>query len=153
MNDLCSKITEKYRDAILDSVDDARPIARAILTRRILNRYTPFPKTNKKPDEFAGGGLIRFEQIENSPNGYLVAPYIWIWIFVEISQQQGDPILRDWEFADYEEQRALLNPVTSLQAKSWQSFEKFVASFRCIKSAVIEEDELVTISVFTREHV
>jgi len=65
---------------------------------------------------------------------------------VEISNEEGDPLLRDWEFADYGEQKALLNPVTSLQAKSWQSFEKFVASFRCIMSAVIEEDELTTIS-------
>ncbi|CAB5380237.1 unnamed protein product [Rhizophagus irregularis] len=56
------------------------------------------------------------------------------------------PILRDCEFADYGEQRALLNPVTSLQAKSWQSFEKFFASFRCIKSAVIEENESTSIS-------
>ncbi|CAG8524468.1 8368_t:CDS:2, partial [Acaulospora morrowiae] len=42
-------------------------------------------------------------------------------------------------------QKAFLNPVLSLKAKSWQSFENFVASFRCIKSAVIEEDELTTI--------
>ncbi|RIB13229.1 hypothetical protein C2G38_2198446 [Gigaspora rosea] len=124
----------------------ARPIARAILTRRLLNRYKPIPKTDKITDEFVGSGLIRFEQIENSPKGYLTAPYIWLWIFVEMSQRLGDPILRDWGFADYGEQRALLNPVTLLQAKSWQSFEKFVASFRCIKSAVIEEDELTTIS-------
>ncbi|CAG8455748.1 11633_t:CDS:2 [Acaulospora colombiana] len=146
MNDLRSKFTEKYRDAIFHSAEDARPIARAMLTRRILNRYKPIPKTQKTPDEFVGGGLIRFEQIKGTRDGYLTAPYIWLWIFVEISQQRGDPILRDWELADYEEQRALLNPVTSLQAKSWQSFDNFVASFRCIKSAVIDEDELVKIS-------
>ncbi|KAF0465052.1 putative crinkler family protein [Gigaspora margarita] len=146
MNDLRYNLTKKYRDAIFGSVEEARPIARAILTRRLLNRYKPIPKTDKTPDEFVGGGLIRFEQVENSPKGYLTAPYIWLWIFVEMSQQLGDPILRDWEFADYGEQRALLNPVTSLQAKSWQSFEKFVASFRCIKSAVIEEDEPTSIS-------
>ncbi|CAG8696086.1 10260_t:CDS:2, partial [Racocetra fulgida] len=146
MNDLRYNLTKKYRDAIFGSVEEARPIARAILTRRLLNRYKPIPKTDKTPDEFVGGGLIRFEQVENSPKGYLTAPYIWLWIFVEMSQQLGDPILRDWEFADYGEQRALLNPVTSLQAKSWQSFEKLVASFRCIKSAVIEEDEPTSIS-------
>ncbi|CAG8703724.1 17063_t:CDS:2, partial [Acaulospora morrowiae] len=55
--------------------------------------------------------------------GYLTTPYIWLWIFVEISHEQEDPILRDWEFADYGEQKALLNP-----------------------SAVIEEDDLKTIS-------
>ncbi|CAI2189932.1 16769_t:CDS:2 [Funneliformis geosporum] len=147
MNDLRYNLIEKYRDAILGSVEDARPIARVILTRRILNRYKPIPKTNKTPDEFVGSGLIRFEQLSrNSRRGYITAPYIWLWIFVEISNEEGDPLLRDWEFADYVEQRALLNPVTSLQAKSWQSFENFVASFRCIMSAVIEEDELTTIS-------
>ncbi|CAG8447929.1 3563_t:CDS:2, partial [Gigaspora rosea] len=147
MNDLRHNLTEMYRDAIFGSVRDARPVARAILTLRLLDLYTPVPNTNKTPDEFAGSGLIRFEQVnQNSPKGYLTAPYIWLWIFVEISHEQGDPILRDWEFAVYREQRALLNPVSSLQVKSWQSFEKFVASFRCIKSAVIEEDELTTIS-------
>ncbi|KAF0345698.1 putative crinkler family protein [Gigaspora margarita] len=147
MNDLRNNLTDMYRDAIFGSVRDARPIARVILTRRLLDLYKPVPKTDKTPDQFAGSGLIRFEQInKDSPKGYLTAPYIWLWIFVEISHEQGDPILRDWEFADYGEQRALLNPVSSLQVKSWQSFEKFVASFRCIKSAVIEEDELTTIS-------
>ncbi|CAB5162682.1 unnamed protein product [Rhizophagus irregularis] len=100
------------------SVEEARPIARAILTRRLLNRYKPIPKTDKTPDEFVG----------------------------KMSQRLGDLILRDWEFADYGEQRALLNPITSLQAKLWQSFEKFFTSFRCIKSAVIEENESTSIS-------
>ncbi|CAG8617382.1 8244_t:CDS:1 [Ambispora gerdemannii] len=147
MNDLRLKLTERYRDAIFGSVDDARPVARAILTRRLLNLYKDVPKTNKTPDQFAGSGLIRFEQInKNSPQGYLTAPFVWLWIFVEVSNNQADPILRDWQFADYGEQKALIDPVSSLQAKSWQSFEKFVASFRCVKSAVIEEDELTTIS-------
>ncbi|CAG8606483.1 11470_t:CDS:2, partial [Dentiscutata heterogama] len=147
MNDLRYNLTERYGDDIFGSIEDARPIARAILTRRLLDRYKPIPKTNKTPDEFVGGGLIRFEQLKGSRlRGYLTAPYIWLWIFVEISNEGGDSLLRDWEFADYGELRALLNPVTSLQAKSWQSFEKFVASFRCIKSAVIEDNELIMIS-------
>ncbi|CAG8693137.1 4128_t:CDS:2, partial [Funneliformis caledonium] len=147
MNDLRHDLTEKYRNAIFSTVEDARPIARAIFTKRLLNKYKPIPKTDKTPDEFVGGGLIRFEQSSSSSRrGYLTAPYIWLWIFMEISNEEGDPLLRDWEFADYGEQRAFLNPVTSLQAKSWQSFEKFVASFRCIKSTVIEEDELINIS-------
>ncbi|RHZ79917.1 hypothetical protein Glove_140g108 [Diversispora epigaea] len=146
MNDLRKNLIEKYDGIILESKEDARPIAKAILTRHILNRFNPIPKTNKTPDEFVGSGLIRFKQLSNNKWGYLTAPYIWLWIFVEISNEIGDPLLRDWEFADYGEQRALLNPVTSLQAKSWQGFEKFVASFRCIKSAVIEENELTKIS-------
>ncbi|CAG8454682.1 2525_t:CDS:2 [Funneliformis caledonium] len=147
MNDLHYNLIKKYHDAILDSVEDARPIAQAILIRRILNRYKPILKTNKSPDEFVGSRLIRFEQLSsNSRRKYLTASYIWLWIFVEISNEEEDPLLRDWEFADYREQRALLNPISSLQAKSWQSFKNFVTLFRYIKSAVIEEDELTTIS-------
>ncbi|CAG8648212.1 6996_t:CDS:2 [Acaulospora morrowiae] len=147
MNDLRLKLTERYRDAIFGSVNDARPVARAILTRRSLNLHKNVPKTNKTPDQFSGSGLIRFEQINKDiPQGYRTAPYVWLWIFVEVSNNQVDPILRDWQFSDYGKQRALIDPVLSLQAESWQSFEKFVASFRCVKSAVIEEDELTMIS-------
>src|SRR5205814_5630690 len=53
------------------------------------------------------------------------------------------PILRDWSFADYKDQRELLSLPG---ANQWQSFEKFVAAFRCLKSAVIGENELTTIS-------
>ncbi|CAG8616644.1 1911_t:CDS:2, partial [Acaulospora morrowiae] len=99
------------------SVSDARSVARAILTRTLLNLYKPVPNTEKTPDQYAGSGLIRFEHVnEDSPMGYLTAPYIWLWIFVEISHEQGNPILRDWEFADYGEQKAFLNPVLSLKA-------------------------------------
>ena len=69
-----------------------------------------------------------------------------LWIFVEISNEEGDPLFQDWKFADYGEQRALLNLIILLQAKSWQSFEKFFTSFRYIKLAIIEENELTTIS-------
>ncbi|CAG8799103.1 24262_t:CDS:2, partial [Racocetra persica] len=87
MNDLHHKLTKKYRDAILGSVKDARPLT---------------------PDEFAASGLIRLEQIDkDSPVGYLTALYIWLWILVEICNEQGAPIFRD---QDYGEQRALLNP-------------------------------------------
>jgi hypothetical protein len=83
--------------------------------------------------------LIRFERKNEAPSGYFTAPYIWLWIFVEISHEWGDPILQDW----YREQKELLSLSKS---KPWQSFENFVASFRCLKSAVIEEDEPTTIS-------
>ncbi|RHZ72723.1 hypothetical protein Glove_240g37 [Diversispora epigaea] len=147
MHELRFRLTNRYRDAIFDFTEYARPISRAILTRSRLNLYKTIPNTNKTPDELVGNGLIRFERInEDGPTGYLVAPYIWLWIFAEISHEQGDPILRDWEFTDYTEQRVLLDPVSSLHSKAWQSFEKFVALIRCIKSSIIKEDELTTMS-------
>ncbi|KAF0546337.1 putative crinkler family protein [Gigaspora margarita] len=47
MNDLRHNLTAMYRDAIFGSVRDARPIARVILTRRLLDLYTPVPKPTK----------------------------------------------------------------------------------------------------------
>ncbi|PKY43613.1 hypothetical protein RhiirA4_457637 [Rhizophagus irregularis] len=85
MNDLRYNLSEKYHDAIFSSVEEARPIARAILTRRLLNRNKLIPKTDKTSDEIC-------------------------WVEMSQPQQVGDPILRDWKFADYGEQRALLNP-------------------------------------------
>src|ERR1051325_1137616 len=99
-----------------------------------------FLEQKKKPDEFVHGGLIQFERIPWTGRGYLTAPYIWFWIFAEISFNSEKPMLQDWSFTDYKEQSVLLNPIKSLDTKPGQSFEKFVAFVRCIKSAVIEEN-------------
>ena len=140
MHDLRVRLTDRYKEAIWKSRSDAKAIARAILTRSLLDIDKPVPKTEKKPDQFVQGGLIRFERKNEAPRGYFTAPYIWLWIFVEISNEWKDPILRDWAFADYRELLSLS------RSKPWQSFENFVASFRCLKSAVIEENEPTTIS-------
>jgi hypothetical protein len=116
---------------------------RAILTRSSLDVDKPVPGTKKMPYQFVQSGLIQFERKNEAPTGYFIAPYIWLWIFVKISHEWEDPIFRDWSFAGYIKQRELL--ILS-RSKPWQSFENFVASFRCIKSAVIEENELTTIS-------
>ncbi|RGB25131.1 hypothetical protein C1646_803080 [Rhizophagus diaphanus] len=78
MNDLCYNLTKKYCDTIFSFVKEVRPIARTILTRRLLNKYKTIPKTDKTPDEFVEGGMIRFEQIENTLKGYFTIPYIWL---------------------------------------------------------------------------
>ncbi|RHZ82069.1 hypothetical protein Glove_114g37 [Diversispora epigaea] len=147
MHDLRLSLTETYHNAILGSIKYARPLIRAILTRRCLDLFKTIPKTDITPDDLVGSGLIRFERISNnSPMGYLTAPYIWLWIFAEMSHKQGDTLIRDWGFTDYTEQRVLSNPVSPLHPKSWQDFKKFVTSFRCIKSDIIEEDEPTTMS-------
>ncbi|GES74357.1 crinkler (CRN) family protein, putative [Rhizophagus clarus] len=143
MHDLRVRLTDRYKEAIWKSRSDAKTIARAILTRSLLYVDKPVPKTEKKPDQFVQCGLIRFERKNEAPSGYFTAPYIWFWIFAEISKEWEDPILRDWTFADYKEQQDILS---SSRSKPWQSFENFVAFFRCLKSAVIEENEPTTIS-------
>ncbi|GET03519.1 crinkler (CRN) family protein, putative [Rhizophagus clarus] len=143
MNDLRFILTDNYREAIQNAGRDTRAIARAILTRTLLDVDKPVPKTEKKPDEFVHTGLIRFERQHEAPVGYFTAPYIWLWILVENSQKWGDPILRDWSFADYKEIREFLS---SPGSKPCQGFERFVATFRCLKSAVIGENEPTKIS-------
>jgi hypothetical protein len=60
-----------------------------------------------------------------------------------LSQEWENSIFRDWSFADYREQQDILSLP---RAKPSQSFEKFVASFHCLKSAVIRDNEPTTIS-------
>ncbi|RHZ79489.1 hypothetical protein Glove_144g65 [Diversispora epigaea] len=119
MHDLHFILTNRYHDTIFDFIEYARSISRAILNRLRLNLYRTIPNTNKTPDELVRNRLIRFERInKDGPMGYLIAPYIWFLIFAEISYEQGNPILRDWKFTDYTEQKLFLDLVSSLHHKT-----------------------------------
>jgi hypothetical protein len=143
MNDFRLRLTDRYIEAIQNTGRDARAIARAVLTRTLIDVDKPVPRTEKKPDEFINSGLIRFERQHEAQKGYFTAPYIWLWILVEKSHEWGDPILRDWPFADYKELREFMSSPGSIP---WQGFERFVATFRCLKSNMIDENEPTKIS-------
>ncbi|RGB22757.1 hypothetical protein C1646_775582 [Rhizophagus diaphanus] len=124
MNDLRFRLTDRYVEALQNTGRDARAIARA-------------------PDEYIHSGLIRFERKHEAQTGYFTAPYIWLWMLVEKSHEWGDPIFRDWAFSDYKELREFMSTPGS---KPWQGFERFVATFRCLKSTILDENEPTTIS-------
>ncbi|GBC15446.2 crinkler (CRN) family protein, putative [Rhizophagus irregularis DAOM 181602=DAOM 197198] len=138
-----SELTDRYVEALQNTGRDARAIARAVLTRTLLDVDKPVPRTEKNPDEYIHSGLIRFERKHEAQTGYFTAPYIWLWMLVEKSHEWGDSILRDWAFSDYKELREFMS---SPGSKPWQGFERFVATFRCLKSTILDENEPTTIS-------
>ncbi|KAL1914123.1 uncharacterized protein VTP21DRAFT_11747 [Calcarisporiella thermophila] len=146
MHELFNRMKDRYKEALLSVSKYANAIARAILTRKPLPFDEPVPETNRLPYEITQPGLIRYEREEDSPVGYLTAPYIWIWLLARRSSSMTDPILRDWRFCDYSEHRSIEDPRSPPGAQFWQHFEHFVASFRCLKSRLIGEGELVTVS-------
>ncbi|CAG8715913.1 6839_t:CDS:2, partial [Funneliformis mosseae] len=107
MNDLRKSLRERYSEALQFSPSDCRAI------------------------EVAWPGLIRYKQIGETQSGYLIAPYIWIWILAQSSDGE-DP--------------SNLNPKRLPGAQFWQHFEHFVASFRTLKSRMVNDNEVTTIA-------
>ncbi|RIA92386.1 hypothetical protein C1645_820819 [Glomus cerebriforme] len=138
MDDLYNSFTKQYVDAFNLSDNEAKIIAKAILTHQLLDLDEEIPKTNKTPNQLLQNGLIRFERVGPSTfrTGYLTVPYIWIWILAEkIGVKE---LLQKWQF---EEQK--LKSTSKVQF--WRNFEHFIATFRCLKSQIIE-NELTKIS-------
>ncbi|KAF9093994.1 hypothetical protein BGX27_001539 [Mortierella sp. AM989] len=147
LNDLYFKLRERYSVAISITSKTATAMVRAMLTRTLLDPDKALPGTTKKPGQLAIPGLIRYVQSNGiGSEGYLTAPYIWVWLFSYQPEQDKDPLLKNWCFNDYSEINSKLDPRSPPGAQFWQHFEHFLATFRCLKSRVLEDEELTTIS-------
>ncbi|KAF9580471.1 hypothetical protein BGW38_002878 [Lunasporangiospora selenospora] len=147
MNGLHLELRNLYSEALLLPPSTAHAMARAILTRTPLYPDKPVPRTTKLPGELAIPGLIRYEQPDGlCSGGYLTAPYIWVWLLSYQPKNGADPLLRNWRFCDYADLKSKTDPRSPPGAQFWQHFEHFVATFRCLKSRVLEEGEHTTIS-------
>ncbi|KAG0287648.1 hypothetical protein BGZ97_007036, partial [Linnemannia gamsii] len=148
MNNLYHKLQNLYSEALLIQSSTVQAMARAILTRAYLNPDNPLPGTAKLPGELAIPGLIRYEQPNGlGSGGYLVAPYIWVWLFSYQPREDADPLLNNWRFCDYPDLKSKTDPRSPPGAQFWQHFEHFVATFRCLKSRVLEDGKRTTVSV------
>ncbi|KAF9424621.1 hypothetical protein BGZ76_003497 [Entomortierella beljakovae] len=147
MHSLFIKLKDRYSEAYSLGTTIAVPIARAVLSRAILDPNTQVRGTGRTPVQLAIPGLVRYMQL-NGPGsmGYLTAPYIWVWLFSYQSVPNLDPALRDWRFSDYSDLRSRIDSRLPPGAQFWQNFERFVVSFRCLKSWVLDDDEITTIS-------
>ncbi|KAL1914250.1 uncharacterized protein VTP21DRAFT_9090 [Calcarisporiella thermophila] len=143
-------IRNYYQEALQISVRNINAVVRAILTRHRLQADECVPGTNKLPEELAQPGLIRYEVEAGADDGYLTAPYIWIWVLARIKPSSADLVLRDWNFCTYGELRSRREPSCPPGAQFWQHFEHFIASFRSLKSRVFNEGQLVD---FSKVHV
>jgi hypothetical protein len=154
-NNIYVKLRSRYREALHVLSDCTWSIAQCILSRREIRLQDGIPGSNLKWENVASSGLIWFETTEpdydHDTRGYLVAPYIWLWMLARLRPSKNAErlcrFLRTWKFNDYEE---LLHPITGegLPGNStWQSFEVFCCSFRILRSLGFGDGEEVPLEL------
>ncbi|CAJ0831051.1 9052_t:CDS:2 [Entrophospora sp. SA101] len=92
--------------------------------------------------------MVNIDQkaIGNSVEGYFEATYIWVWIMAQQAAKNGDPLLKDWQFCDYREHSSVSDWRLPVGSQFWNHFEHFIANFHSLKSKVLCENELTTVS-------
>jgi hypothetical protein len=144
------KLKDRYNEALFLLEDSTLPIAHCILSRRLIRLRDNIPGSDLRWENVASSGLIWFESIEiddvYGPRGYLVAPYIWLWMLARLPPEKNTKrlcqFLNTWKFNDYEQ---LLNLETGqgfLGDVTWQSFEIFCCYFRILRSLGFEDEKV-----------
>jgi len=151
---LSFRIEECYEDALKPLRKYALPITQAILSRQTIQLSDCIPGSDYVWEKATMPGLIWVVREGRSNQGYLVAPYVWLWMMARMSSGNGmdedadiarlRQFLRDWKFNDYEQLYGLLTgdgePVT------WQAFEKFCCNFRILRSLGFGDKEKMRLS-------
>jgi hypothetical protein len=151
-NDIYAGLRDRYSEALFLLDDHTLPIAQCILSRRQIRLQDKIPGSDLKWEDVVSSGLIWFERAKTNYNygtrGYLVAPYIWLWMLARLPPSENTErlcrFLRTWKFNDYEE---LLQLKTDQESPSWQSFEVFCCSFRILRSLGFEDGQEVPLKL------
>ncbi|CAG8444371.1 8373_t:CDS:2 [Funneliformis caledonium] len=147
MENFHNQLKYRYKRAFSYDANDAKEIVRAVLTHTTLSNYRPITnRTKLTPDEITRTGMFHFEKMGNSDEGYLVMPYMWLWVMAEQFLDERAPDLQYWRFDDYQEHLSKEDKCLASGYCTWQNFEIFNANFRCLKSRMIDEGEIVSIS-------
>ena len=154
-NAIYAKLRIRYREALFLLGDHTLPIAQCILSRRLIRLGDNIPGSNLRWEDVASSGLVWFEGsgIDDvyGPLGYLVAPYIWLWMLARLPPEKNTKrlcqFLSTWKFNDYEQ---LLNLETDQGFPgdtTWQNFEVFCCYFRILRSLGFEDGEKVPLTL------
>ncbi|KAL1965212.1 hypothetical protein VTN77DRAFT_5966 [Rasamsonia byssochlamydoides] len=139
------KLANRYSEAIGLVSDDFIAVLRAIWIRHPLREDKKVPGTDMTVEQIIQPGLVRFES-HGGQSGYLTAPYIWVWLFLKSPNNKLDPLLRDWPFWDYADIQNLFKGNPSPGTRTWQNFESHCARIRAIKSKVLGDGCVTTLS-------
>lgn len=141
VNDLLSslrtKLGQSYRGALLENPNEIKALVRAVLLHQHLPSHKSVAGTDKLPGQFAAHGLISYDK----SNGYLTMSYIWLWL---MAQRISDAI-PGWKIDDYS---AMLSSEDKPLAHDvpWGNFERFIVRFRYLKSLLMEENDITSIT-------
>ena len=139
-NAVYAQLMDRYEEAVSVLRGYTVPVVQCILSRQKVRLRDMIPGSNIRWDHVTASGLIWFERTETGYDayGYLVAPYIWLWMLAR-TQTSGNTerlcrFLRNWQFNDYAELLHLTTGEGLPGNTTWQSFEVFCCSFRILRS-------------------
>jgi hypothetical protein len=142
-NSIFKAFQDRYSEAMmLLQADCVFSIVQCVLFRKLVRLQDKIPESNLTWERVTGSGLIWFEKFENdndySGQGYLVAPYIWLWLLARLPAVGPTEylcrFLKEWKFNDYSELLYVRNGKGAPGNTTWQSFEVFCCLFRILRS-------------------
>jgi hypothetical protein len=134
------ELMNRYEEAISVLQGYTLHIVQCILSRQRIRLPDLIPGSNVRWEHVTASGLTWFERTETNYDtyGYLVAPYIWIWMLARLPASKNTEslrkFLRNWQFNDYAELLHLATGEGPPGNTTWQSFEVFCCSFRILRS-------------------
>jgi hypothetical protein len=152
-NRLHEILMDRYGEAISVIEHHTLSIVQCILSRQPILLRGLIPGSTLQWEHVTASGLIWFEKTETNydAHGYLVAPYIWLWMLARLKLSEDTRRLRqflqDWQFNDYADLLHLMAGKGSLGNSTWQSFEVFCCSFRRLRSLGFEDGQEVPLKL------
>jgi hypothetical protein len=147
------KLMDRYSEAVSLLRHYAFPIVQCILSRQQISLQDLIPGSKHRWEHVTASGLIWFEAVGPGydTDGYLVAPYIWLWMLARLPPSQNAlrlcEFLTRWKFNDYAELVHLETGEGLPGDTTWQSFEVFCCSFRILRSLGFEDGQEVPLDV------
>ena len=138
------KLKDPYNEFVSMMGDDLLPVVQCILSRQPIRLQRFIPGSDLRWEHIIAPGLLWFEKIEEASeysydaSGYLVAPYIWLWLLARLLPPENSErlcqFLREWEFNDYQQLLHLQTGKGPTGKVTWQNFEAFCCYFRMLRS-------------------
>jgi hypothetical protein len=154
-NTVLIRLKDRYSEVASMMGDDLIPVVQCILSRKPIRLQEFIPDSDKRWGHIIAKGLLWFEKIEKDPGseylfnplGYLVAPYIWLWLFSRLLPAHNTDrlahFLRQWDFNDYAYLLHRKTGIGYIGKVTWQTFEAFCCYFRILRSLWFGNGQMV----------
>jgi hypothetical protein len=156
-NAVLHKLKDRYGEIVDIMGDDVLPVVQCILSRQRIRLQGLIPGSTLRWEHIIAPGLLWFEkafdyEYSYGAEGYLVAPYIWLWLFARVLPTEDERLyqfLTEWEFNDYQQLLHLETGKGPTGKITWQNFESFCCYIRILRSLWFKDEQEV---VFKRLH-
>jgi len=145
------KLTDRYSEIVNVMGDNVLPVVQCILSRQRIRLRGLIPGSTLRWEHIIAPGLLWFENASGygysyGAEGYLIAPYIWLWLFARVLPTDDEHLhrfLTEWEFNDYQRLLHLETGKGPTGKITWQDFETFCCYFRILRSLAFKDGQEV----------